>query len=477
LSIRVSLPWSDEGWFANPAYNLITRGTFGTEVLDPTAGFRTNKLTGIHEHTYWIMPLFPLAQAGWSEVAGFGLKRLRLLSLLWGLAILAAWWRINDDLAGRYAAALALAAMAVDFTITWSSSVARMDAMAAALGGGALALYFMLRHERLGAAVFASQALVAAAGMTHPQAVGYLCGLVFLTPYLDRKRISWRHVAVGVLPYVIGGGLWILYISRDPSAFWAQFGGNAADRGLHLNDPMSIIHYQIVVRYLYDFGMAPDTQGFSHLKIFILMAYFGGLFYAIAQPAIRRAPGPRTLMLLAAAVLVPMMAIDREAQHVYLIHFVVWLISIASMSAVYLWQQAPRARWALAAAAAVVAAVQVGTALSRAAHDPYGKDYLPVAEYLRQHIRQGQLAMGSAEFGYALGFDGVRLTDDQRLGFRSGKRPDFVVLDKNRYQEWIPQFQTTEPDTYQHITTMLARQFHPVMANGAYKLYERNGVE
>jgi len=85
--------------------------------------------------------------------------------------------------------------------------------------------------------------------------------------------------------------------------------------------------------------------------------------------------------------------------------------------------------------------------------------------------------MGSAEFGYALGFDGVRLTDDQRLGFRSGKRPDFVVLDKNRYQEWIPQFETSEPDTHRYITAMLAQQFHPVMANGAYKLYQRNGVE
>ena len=27
-------PWSDEGWFASPAYNLITNGHMGTSVLE-----------------------------------------------------------------------------------------------------------------------------------------------------------------------------------------------------------------------------------------------------------------------------------------------------------------------------------------------------------------------------------------------------------------------------------------------------------
>src|SRR3954471_12038989 len=113
---HTNLPWSDEAWFASPAFNLITKSNFGTSVLDPTAGFRTNNLTGIHEHTYWIVPLFPLAEAGWSGIAGFGLTKLRVLSLLWGLVLLAAWWRINDNLTGRAATTVALAAMAVDFT-------------------------------------------------------------------------------------------------------------------------------------------------------------------------------------------------------------------------------------------------------------------------------------------------------------------------------------------------------------------------
>jgi len=90
LCVHTNLPWSDEAWFASSALNLITNGSFGTSVLDLTAFFRTNNLTGIRQHTYWIAPLFPLAEAAWFRVMGFGLVQVRYLSILWGLVAL---WR------------------------------------------------------------------------------------------------------------------------------------------------------------------------------------------------------------------------------------------------------------------------------------------------------------------------------------------------------------------------------------------------
>src|SRR3974390_682038 len=89
---HTNLPWSDEAWFASPAINLIAHGNFATSVLDPTAAFRTNNLSGIREHTYWIVPLFPLAEAAWLRVAGVGLMQVRYLSILWGLVALWAWY-------------------------------------------------------------------------------------------------------------------------------------------------------------------------------------------------------------------------------------------------------------------------------------------------------------------------------------------------------------------------------------------------
>ena len=118
LCAHTNLPWADEGWFANPAFNLIAKGNFGTTVLDPTASFRTNNLTGIHEHTYWMVPLFPLTEAAWFRATGFGLMQARYLSILWGLVALWAWYRMLKILTGdERVAVLALGLMAVDFTV------------------------------------------------------------------------------------------------------------------------------------------------------------------------------------------------------------------------------------------------------------------------------------------------------------------------------------------------------------------------
>jgi len=111
LSAHVNLPGTDEAWFASPALNLITNGNFGTSVLDPTAAFRKNNLTGIDRHTYWIVPLYPLVQAAWDRVAGFGLMQVRYLSAVWGLVALWAWYRILTVVCGDRRLDAALPAM------------------------------------------------------------------------------------------------------------------------------------------------------------------------------------------------------------------------------------------------------------------------------------------------------------------------------------------------------------------------------
>src|SRR4051812_7501184 len=55
------LPWSDEGWFSSPAYNLAKHGTFGSTVIEPA----TSGLTRIQQRTYWVAPLYLLGQAAW----------------------------------------------------------------------------------------------------------------------------------------------------------------------------------------------------------------------------------------------------------------------------------------------------------------------------------------------------------------------------------------------------------------------------
>ncbi len=475
LCAHTNLPWSDEGWFANPAFNLITKGNFGTTVLDPTASFRTNNLTGIHEHTYWMVPLFPLTEAAWFRAIGFGLMQARYLSILWGLVALWAWYRMLKILTGdERVAVLALGLMAVDFTVLWTSSVGRMDMMAAALGAASLTAFLLLRERNFTRAVLVSQSLVVAAGLTHPMAAGYCCGLAVLTLYSDWKRIRIRHILVAAVPYVVGAIGWGLYIMQAPRDFLAQFGGNAAERGLPLTDPMAIFHSQLVVRFLYMFGMAPDTTGFSHSKILILAAYAAGILGVVSNRELRSRRGIRSLLLVSGVSLAVMIALDREAQHQYLIHFVVWMISLTAVAGVWWWDHRSLPRWMLAAALVALVMIQVATTGRRVSQRAYSTMYLATTNYLKAHAQGKDTIMGSAELSFELANGGV--VDDPRLGYRSGHRPDFIVIDRNRYAEWIPQYEQREPQTYRYIRSMMAHEFHQVLENSAYTVYARNGL-
>jgi hypothetical protein len=474
LSAHVNLPGTDEAWFASPALNLIAHGTFHTSVLDPTAAFRKNNLTGIDRHTYWIVPLYPLVQAAWDRVAGFGLMHVRYFSAFWGLLAMWAWYRILMIVSGdRRVAVLALGLMAVDFTFVLAASWGRMDMMAAALGSAGLAAYLSLREKHLVRAILLSQACVAAAGLSHPLALGYFASLAALTLYRDWRRIRFPHVIAACVPYLLGAAAWGLYISQAPHDFILQFGGNVVDRGAPLSDPVALLYVQFVERFCYMFGMAPDTRGFSHLKVLILAVYAAGLLTVLCNREIRRHPGYRTLLVTGGVTLLGMAAIDREAHSFYLVQFVLWLIAFTAIGAVWYWDHRSVPRWVLAAVLALVLVVQFATIGRRVSQRAYSTIYLATTEYLKQHAKSQDVVMGSAELAFELGFDG-NLVDDPRLGYRSGKRPNFIVIDQNRYAEWIPQYEQREPQTYRYIHDMMAREFHQVLDNAGYKVYEKN---
>ena len=105
-NVLTRAPWCDEAWFGSPSYNLAYRGFMGTTVLDPASSTWKNvKLTGIDAHTYWVMPLNLLYNAAAFRIFGFSILPMRLLSLAWGLAALAAWGAILWKLTGRMALA------------------------------------------------------------------------------------------------------------------------------------------------------------------------------------------------------------------------------------------------------------------------------------------------------------------------------------------------------------------------------------
>src|SRR6476620_2536473 len=91
---RTKAPWCDEGWFANPAYNLAFHGYMGSNVVEPSGFYLNAYLRGIHDRTYYVTPNHLVALAGWFRVFGFSVFSMRVHSILWGTVALAALFYI-----------------------------------------------------------------------------------------------------------------------------------------------------------------------------------------------------------------------------------------------------------------------------------------------------------------------------------------------------------------------------------------------
>src|ERR1035438_9218425 len=107
-------PWCDEAWFACAGFNLAAHGKLIPPVIAPAPD--DPKTLGLGLHTYWVMPLHLLFQAGWYKLFGFSLFALRSVSILWGLVALWSWFWIMRALTGETPiAVLTVALLGTDF--------------------------------------------------------------------------------------------------------------------------------------------------------------------------------------------------------------------------------------------------------------------------------------------------------------------------------------------------------------------------
>lgn len=470
-------PFCDEGWFAEPAWNLMTRGVMANTVLDPTASFRGIRLDGIQKHTYWVMPFYMLAQAAWYQAVGFGLFSMRALSILCGLAGLAAWyWTMRAVSEDRAAALATMALLSVDFAYNWSAAAGRMDAMCVALGSWGVALYLLLRQRFYLRAVIASNVLVAAALFTHPNALLFFLDLVFLTLYLDTRRIlHYKALAWAAAPYLAGLAGWGLYIAKAPDLFRAQFfsnAGNPADRLLILRHPLTALLREITDRYLRHFGLAAYSHGFSRTKLLVLGAYGIAAVVFFVSGRFRRQGGYRALMGIALVHLAGLCVLDGFKSPLYLIYVIPVLAAMCAAVAVAWWRTRTAPRFVLAAVMGAVVAVNTATIVQRARPNAYRNEYLAAAEFMKTHAEPAQAITASAEMGFELGFT-PRLTDDYRLGYYSGKQSDFIMVDGARYGAWIPLLAQQDPGNYEYIQKLLANDYRVIYDRQGYKIYQR----
>ena len=84
-------------------------------------------------------------------------------------------------------------------------------------------------------------------------------------------------------------------------------------------------------------------------------------------------------------------------------------------------------------------------------------DYTAAVGFLKNHATPSSQIVGGAELAFQLGFD-AHLIDDPRLGYYSGKRPDFIVAN-SLYHGWFKRSQTRYPEIYNHIQRVLSTSY------------------
>jgi 4-amino-4-deoxy-L-arabinose transferase-like glycosyltransferase len=465
-------PWCDEAWFASPAINLLRKGYMGTSIRE-VAGF---PFTGLDRHTYWQPPLYFLAQAGWYSIFGFSLFSMRMMSVTWGLVcLLAIYSMIRSVTKSLGAALLAVGLVAIDFVFISAAGNGRMDMMSAALAYSGFAVYLSQRRKNLLLAVLAGNTLIVASGLTHPNGILALIGLIALVLVYDRKNIRIKHVLVALIPYLVGGIGWGLYIAQDPTAFVDQFTGNMQRQLMGVLSILKSFQLEITARYLPVYGFTEGSSLFAKLKILILLGYLAGVIGLLLTPDLRRRKGVRALLYLLLVYLVTMSILIGNKTESYLVQILPLFISLAAIWFTWCWGKSTLLRAAAICILAIILVLQTGTDLHRIQADSYHRTYLPAIERLRELDDDSRVIMGSAELAFALGFDS-NLIDDPRLGYISGRSADALVIETRYDQRW-ERYAREEPETYRYITDLIDTEYQLVYRNEFYRIYVRKNAD
>ncbi len=471
LALGVSLtkaPFCDEGWLASPGLNLLRHGTLETSLIEPRGSF----LKSIDHYTYWVMPLWLLMLSVWYKAFGFGLTTMRSLSTFWGGIGIASCFAFTRRLTEHsWTAILACLILAADTNFIINGGTGRMDMMAAVCGFGGVTAYLILRERKFSWAVGLSHALVAAGVLCHPNGIINFLVLCFMSLYLDRDRIRWVDVALAATPYVCGLALWGLYLSHDPQAFVAQFVGNAkpGERGLIFHAPVQALRLELEARYLTAYGFY--TEGLKRLRVLPLILYAAALIGSLLTHYIRR---DRFLHLATMLVLVScagLLLVDGIKRSFYLPYVLPYLAVLSAIWINWLWDRQRTARIAIGIAIAAVIIVQVGGAVSLISNKNRQRFFEPVIAFLRQNNSGRKTIDGPSELGFGLGYN-PPLVDDYRLGFYSGKRPQFIVVDDN-YRSFFDSLKDHDRPAYDYVRHLIDQDYKVVYQNGLYSIYER----
>lgn len=471
---RTKAPWCDEGWFANPAYNLAFHGYMGSNVLEPNGHFLNATLQGIRERTYVVTANHLVGLAGWFRVFGFSLFTMRLYSILWGTVTLLVFFYILRRLFPDHRVAyLATLLTAMDFVFVWATADGRMEAPAGALALCSLAAYLYFRERSFRTAILISQIFAAAAVFTHPNALIVLLALFVLVWRLDRERMRPGQLVLAAVPYLFFGLLWSVYILQAPSDFMAQFFANAAGRGSS--------RWKVILQ--------PWLAVYGELVRHLALYMFGGLWSAVMNPSMVVIPfiylaamigflrrrklfeePTRIFIACLVTVLAGMTFLNGFKAHCYMLYAIPFYNAVLAAWLLILWDRKGDAGGLAVCLGAAFAVVQLSTSIQHIRADEYGRDYQPTVRAVETYRADGKTIVGTAALGFGVGFQGFK--DDWRLGLYTGLKPDVIVMDRS-YRYFTIHYKKEEPAVFSHVVSTLNSDYRLAQRYGSFWIFER----
>lgn len=458
--VFTSRPLCDEGWFASIVYNVINRGVMGLTVLDPHGFVFDPHVKAIDRYTYWILPNYILLQAAWCSLAGLNLHTFRILSVASGCVGICCWYLIVARLThNRAVGLLAAALLALDQQFIRAGAFARMDMMCSALNLAASALYLHLR-SRFHLAVFLSCSVLALALLTHPNAVFGFVLLALIILSLDRKLVRWQTIAVAAAPFIVAAGVWGVYVLRAPDIFLAQM--RAQSKIPHRFE----FHWNLIQQFTHELNTRFASAYRLRSELIsvrmtgsIVFLYLAAVVALIAARPVRERPGSKLILLLALLSFTHLSCLQRSWY--YLVYVLPSLAAALAICIVWLWERRSSASRIAVFGVAIFVVLKVGLFGYRIVQDVSRDSYTTAIQFLRSRARANDVVMGSGDLAFGLGFDG-RVIDDCRLGFYTGKRPEYIVLDLQYYAMWMPYLAVHEPQAFRHLRKLLSEDYEIV---------------
>ncbi len=472
----VKSPWCDEGWFTGPAHQMAFHASNGTPALEPTGHYLDKTLTGINQRTLVIPPMHLWLLAGWYKLWGPGLTTPRLYGLLWGalglllLGALVQWtWR-NPRLTLLFTFLLS-----IDLTYLWSSADARMDIQTAVLGWAAWLSYLSFRKHSMAKALLVSNSCLALGALHHPNAAYAALSLAAIILYLDRSRLSWILVALSALPYLVAAALWAFYIAPDWGLFQIQFGANLAGRAnirtRYLAKPGEMLWLEIAVRYLAAYGVWPVWLG-SVPNILRCVPFLYAAVFVIVLTRFRTTIKSRTGLLAglcAIQLLLFTFLMSFKSQNYLIFLTPLWDIWLAK-SIWTLWHRRNYSRVLATVLCALFVIAHLTAVTAKMIDSPRQSQFNAAHTKLDRLRSSSQSLWAPTYWGIEHDFTGYR--EDIRLGFHTGERRDWIVLDHwNAYYDTL--FALDEPAVAKHVNHLLNNEYTLAASFGEYRIYRR----